>query len=260
MADRIKVAVIEGDYADLCGLGLPLALSLQLQLQDLKLSGALWSAKASASGFSVSLYWPTTTAAQKAKVKKPRKKRKRGKAKKQAIPSASNYTVSDCTSHLRAESTATSINAHSSPERVSPPPKSISKASVTHDSPCVDLTSCSDVQYEVRDGVHGVSYSFSNDESSWTPVVGRRQKRRPVPDFVQRRFPPGHSIHHLSSDSDSGSEDLDLDTVIPTGANLDVQFTAIENIPGLTVKTRNTQSWTPIATRTRARLKKWLLS
>ena len=41
MADRIKVAVIEGDYADLCGLGLPLALSLQLQLQDLKLSGAL---------------------------------------------------------------------------------------------------------------------------------------------------------------------------------------------------------------------------
>ena len=54
MADTIKVAVIEGDYADLCGLGLPLALSLQLQLQDLKLSGALWSAKASASGFSVS--------------------------------------------------------------------------------------------------------------------------------------------------------------------------------------------------------------
>ena len=46
MADktRIKVAVIEGDYADLCSLGLPLALSLQLQLQDLKLSGALWSA------------------------------------------------------------------------------------------------------------------------------------------------------------------------------------------------------------------------
>ena len=78
MADknRIKVAVIEGDYADLCSLGLPLALSLQLQLLDLKLSGALWSAKASASGFSVSLYWPTTTAGgHKAKVKKPRRKR-----------------------------------------------------------------------------------------------------------------------------------------------------------------------------------------
>ena len=58
MADKtgIKVAVVEGDNADLCSLGLPLALSLQLQLLDLKLSGALWSAKASASGFSVSLY------------------------------------------------------------------------------------------------------------------------------------------------------------------------------------------------------------
>ena len=34
MADKtgIKVAVVEGDYADLCSLGLPLALSLQLQL------------------------------------------------------------------------------------------------------------------------------------------------------------------------------------------------------------------------------------
>ena len=78
MADktRIKVAVIEGDYADLCSLGLPLALSLQLQLQDLKLSGALWSARASTSGFSVSLYWPTTggtTDSRKAKVK-PRRK------------------------------------------------------------------------------------------------------------------------------------------------------------------------------------------
>ena len=34
MVDKtwIKVAVVEGDYADLCSLGLPLALSLQLQL------------------------------------------------------------------------------------------------------------------------------------------------------------------------------------------------------------------------------------
>ena len=76
MADKTRIkVVIEGDYADLCSLGLPLALSLQLRLLDLKLSGALWSAKASASGFSVSLYWPTTTTGgHKAKVKKPRRK------------------------------------------------------------------------------------------------------------------------------------------------------------------------------------------
>ena len=37
---------------------------------------------------------------------------------------------------------------------------------------------------------------------------------------------------------------------------MDVQFKVIDNTPGLAVKTPNTQSWTPIATRTRARLKK----
>ena len=264
MADktRIKVAVVEGDYADHCGLGLPLALSLQLQLQDLKLSGALWSAKASASGFSVSLYWPTTTASgHKARVKKPRRKRKRGKAKQQAIPNASNVSSNVTTPSAPAlatsESLVTPINAHPSPERALPPPKSTSEASLTRDSSCVDLKTCSDVQYEVRDGVHGVSYHFSSDEGTgWTPVVGRRQKRKAVPDFVRRRFPPGHPIHRSNSDNDSGSEDLDLDTVIPTRASVDVQFKVIDNTPGLAVKTQNTQSWTPIATRTRARLKK----
>ena len=70
---RIKVAVLQGDYADLYSLSLPFALCLQLQLQDLK--GALWSAKSFASGVFVSLYWPTTTAGgHKAKVKKRKRK------------------------------------------------------------------------------------------------------------------------------------------------------------------------------------------
>ena len=78
---RIRVAVVEGDYAELCGLGLPRSLSLQLQCLNLKLSGALWSAKASASGISVSLYWPTadcgtTRGSAPAKAKKARKNRK----------------------------------------------------------------------------------------------------------------------------------------------------------------------------------------
>ena len=69
---RIRVAVLEGDYANLCGLGLPPS---QLQSLKLWLLGALWTAKASASGFSISLYWPTTgTALEKGKEKKTRKK------------------------------------------------------------------------------------------------------------------------------------------------------------------------------------------
>ena len=171
---------------------------------------------------------------------------------------SSNVTTPSAPALATSELTVTPIDAHPSPERVLPSPKSTSEASLTRDSSCVDLNTCSDVQYKVRDGVHGVSYHFSrSDESTgWTPVVGRRQKRKAVPDFVRRRFPPGHPIHRSNSDSDSGSEDLDLDTVIPTRASVDVQFKVIDNTPGLAVKTQNTQSWTPIATRTRARLKK----
>ena len=283
MADRtrIKVAVLEGNYADLCDLGLPFSLSLQLQVQDLKLSGALWSAKASASGFSVSLYWPTTTAPEKARVKKTRRKRKRGKAKQQAISSISNVEskiVSSSAPVLAAsESTPSVVNpikVHSSPESdpdsrrspsspkasISPPLKS--RASVNLDCSCdlecVDLAACSDVQYEVKDGVHGVSYRCSSDDdSSWTPVVGRRKKGGPVPEYIRRRFPPDHRVHHSNSvsesDSDSVPDDLDLDAMIPTGAN--VHFQLVDGTPGLVVRTRCTQSWTPIATRTRGRLK-----
>ena len=43
MVDRaIKVAILEGDFAAICDLGLPLALSLQLQTNALKLSEAMW--------------------------------------------------------------------------------------------------------------------------------------------------------------------------------------------------------------------------
>ena len=61
MADNIKVVVLEADYAALCRLGLPTSLSLQLQQAGLTLANALWTARAPASGFSVSLFWPAAT-------------------------------------------------------------------------------------------------------------------------------------------------------------------------------------------------------
>ena len=54
----IKVVVLEGDFAAISDLGFPFSLSLQLQSFGLKLSEAMWTAKSSSSGFSVSLYWP----------------------------------------------------------------------------------------------------------------------------------------------------------------------------------------------------------
>ena len=93
MVDRaIKVAVLEGDFAAICDLGLPFSLSLQLQSSDLKLSEALWTVKSSNTGFSVSLYWPSGAVTEKMKPKK-RKHRKRPKASK-------TNTVTDVASSL----------------------------------------------------------------------------------------------------------------------------------------------------------------
>ena len=74
MVDRaIKVAILEGDFAAICDLGFPIALCLQLQTNALKLSEAMWTAKSSGSGFSVSLFWPTS----KVSNVKSQKKRRR---------------------------------------------------------------------------------------------------------------------------------------------------------------------------------------
>ena len=57
MADKpIKVAVLEGDFAALSLMGFPLGLAIQLQQSILNLADALWTAKSSNSGFSVSTF------------------------------------------------------------------------------------------------------------------------------------------------------------------------------------------------------------
>ena len=277
---RIKVAVVEGDYAELCGLGLPLPLSLQLQCLNLSLSSALWSAKASGSGFSVNLYWPaspsgpTRKTAESAGVKKAKKKRKRGKRRREQAPGSVSNNESTLDTVVVASPTSHFPNkAHSSPEKVlaldsSPPdspglvhhpgaaptiPDDCSIGSL--DSPEVDLTECTNIQYAMKDGVHGVSYTGNLEEQGWTPVVGRR-RRRSVPDFVKRRFPRDHPIHHRGSDAESESDEEALDNAIPTGGTATVDYMMIDNTPGLMVKTRCTRAWTPIAARTRGRLKK----
>jgi len=67
--------------------------------------------------------------------------------------------------------------------------------------------------------------------------VGRRKKQGPVPDFIQRRFPPGHPLcRSISPESDSTSDNLDLNTIIPTEANADLHFKLIDGTPGLAVR------------------------
>ena len=71
----------------------------------------------------------------------------------------------------------------------------------------VVLTKCAYVEYEVRDGDHGVSFCQTElSEAGWTPVVAKRRKKIPVPQYVRHRFPPDHPIHAVPHpDTDSGS-------------------------------------------------------
>ena len=54
---KIRVCVVDGLHADLAKTGVPLSICLLLQQQGLLMDSAQWSAKQTATGFSVS-FWP----------------------------------------------------------------------------------------------------------------------------------------------------------------------------------------------------------
>ena len=105
----------------------------------------------------------------------------------------------------------------------------------------------------MKEGVHGVSYTDCVGEQGWTPVTGRKKI---IPDYIKRHFLPDHPVHNQpSQESDESGSERDLDDVLPTGSNVRVDYKMSDNTPGLIIQTRCTREWTPVATRTRARLK-----
>ena len=93
----LKVAVLEGDFAAFCNIGLPFSVNYQLQERGLKMPDALWTARSSASGFSVSLFWPSI---QSKDLKRKKRKKRRAKAKSVS----SNQAVrSKCGTHRRGK-------------------------------------------------------------------------------------------------------------------------------------------------------------
>ena len=123
-----------------------------------------------------------------------------------------------------------------------PPLVQVSSGSSDTTEPEVNLVSCANVCYEKKDGTHGVSYLDSSNQTGWTPVVGKRRKKTSVPQYMLRRFPQHRreELQTISSDSDSSGPDEPL--VIPRNSSVDFAV-----YPGLQIKTRCTNSWTPIA-------------
>ena len=245
----IKVSVLEGDLAMLSTLGFPLPLCIQLQLSCLRIDEAMWTARSTPGGFSVNLFWPAPAPEKNDVQHKKRRKRRRRRTKARSQVTISNTNPDVPATNLPVCDQSKSILPHESCMRAQKPAE----------NPAVDLTACNDVNYEVREGVHGVTYhDETGDQPNWTPVVAKRKKKQvPVSSFVRQRFAPDHPIHQRDatsdSDSDSGS-DVDLNNIIPSNP-ANVQYNEVDGTPGLSIWTNKTRSWTPIAARTRARLK-----
>ena len=110
MADKaIRIAVLEGDFASLCALGLPLSLGVQLQQSCLKLSEAHWTARSTGGGFSVN-FWPAPENVNVLLKKKRKNRNKKGKAKAQISVSAATPPKWSTTSEPPKPSTCSAIN------------------------------------------------------------------------------------------------------------------------------------------------------
>lgn len=176
--------------------------------------------------------------------KKRRRKRKRNtKAKSSA---QCEHASAKTTAELQPSLT-TPTSAHLSPENEA---KQTSTSTQVNVEEGIDLNSCSNVRYDKRGTVHGVTYSIG-DEEGWTPVIGKRAKRSAPRHVLRLRAP---HVKDASPPTSCDSDDSNCsDLVIPDHAN--VNFSIVDGKPGLHVSTRCTRSWTPIASRTRAKLK-----
>ena len=223
----IKVAVLEGDFATLVDLGFPLSLSIQLQESCLTLSKALWTAKSTNSGFSVSLFWPAPELKDK---HQPRRRRRRRRAKATKLVPAT-----------------TSMDDKPNPKPLNPSAKTTSLPSVKevpiNATRQASATSLPSKHYSSSPTLHSVSKSDvekssdSKDEEKWTKVSCRRRKKARLPPCWKLRFP----VHLRAS----------LQT--PSGSSSNTEGSS--NGEESDVNEMSPHTVTPVAARTRSKLK-----
>ena len=276
MADgRICMSVLEGSFAGLQGVGIPLPVCIHLQDLGLQLEGAQWTAKPSNTGFSISFFCPfqdCSTVSANLPCKKRRKRRKRVR-RTFGWASRSMGRVQGLDNVDDRRKTRTPIDAHCPTSDGSPSILSQGHAAVTQNqykvttdnsksipsatsargfskptsgTNNVDLTTCSEVQFESRDGVPGVCYQDTENTAGWTSAIGRHRKRPQLPSYALCRFPPDNPLRRNQSNHSSESDsETDEEICIPQNAN--VCFNIIDGVPSLQVTTKNSSQWTPVA-------------
>ena len=94
MAATRRSTAFDGSYGNLAQLGLPLPLVAILSMKNLTLESAMWSARCSASGFSVTLFWPSEGVNMK-NIKNPKKRRRTRKRSKGLVQTFLYQTTND---------------------------------------------------------------------------------------------------------------------------------------------------------------------
>ena len=270
---RIRVAVLEGQYACLVDQGVPFSVCLRLQQLGLELHQAQWTARNSLGGFSISFFWPSALEKNQPtkKVKKVKKRRVKVKSPSTHISphgpvSYLQATGSDSPKKLGVVSEGSPIDAHhdkstrpspllsstgppSSPTEspttppselpARPPPSETepltrSPSASTNTSPQVpNLSKCQDVRYESRNYMPGVSYKSVDGKDEWTPVI--RRKRKTV------------KLFRNCSESESSGSDSEVDV----SCSRKVEYEKRDGIPGLNIYRRGPAIWTPIQAATK---------
>ena len=196
---RIRVAVLEGQYASLEDHGVPLSVCLQLQQLGVKLQETQWTARHSLGCFSISFFWPALERNQPSKKQQKMRKSKVNKkstvAKHFPIQCTNIQTKSPTTdaakTELRSSTSPTVAHQPIPSEAVAAPSSPTSpkshlppvSTSPSCDSPQeLNLLNCFDVTYENHEQGSGVNYKTREGKEERSPVVRKKRKARRCED------------------------------------------------------------------------------
>ena len=141
--------------------GVSLPLSLQLQQRCLRLNEAMWTAKSTGGGFSVSFFWPASDLKSQVQPKKPEEKEKKSKGQKMV-------------------STMTGPTYKFTPEPlIISPGTTLSSGTTLAPNNATLLLAVPHLSVVMKRKVAYSTTTIMRKEQQWTHITGRRRMARP---------------------------------------------------------------------------------